>query len=131
MVSDLSSFASAGGDFARVLSLGGTWEDRSQQMGETGFHLLPQERLRMHRQVFCLSPHEAGSVWPETRARSQPLPLSVRIRRGRYRSQPDPYLTVAVDSWSSLHTRVLRQEEITDGPQQALGRHLGHCTSAE
>ncbi len=32
---------------------------------------------------------------------------------------------------SSSNKRVLRQEETTDGQQQALGRHLGHLTGAE
>ena len=46
-------------------------------------------------------------------------------------SQPDPYLDAAVCGWSSSNTRVLRQEETADGPQQALGRHLGHLAGAE
>ncbi len=32
---------------------------------------------------------------------------------------------------SPAFVRVLRQEEATDGQQQALGRHLGHLAGAE
>jgi hypothetical protein len=48
-----------------------------------------------------------------------------------YRSPPDPHREAAVCGWSSSHTRMLRQEEIANGHQQALGRHLGRRTGAE
>ena len=60
-----------------------------------------------------------------------PLEAAVRDFVTHHLSQPDPYLETAVCGWSSSNTRVLRQEEIADGQQQALGRHLGHLAGAE
>ena len=46
-------------------------------------------------------------------------------------SQPDLYLSAAVCGGSLSNQHGLRQEETSDGPQQALGRHLDHFTGAE
>ena len=60
-----------------------------------------------------------------------PIEDAVRDVVTHHRSPPDPYLEAGVCGWSSSNTRVLRQEETADGPQQALGRHLGHLAGAE
>jgi len=60
-----------------------------------------------------------------------PVEEAVRDFVTHHLSQPDPYLEAAVGGWSSSNTRMLRQEETADGPQQALGRYLGHLAGAE
>jgi hypothetical protein len=60
-----------------------------------------------------------------------PIEAAVRDFVTHHLSQPDPYLYAAVCGWSSSNKRMLRQEETADGPQQALGRYLGHFAGAE
>ena len=89
------------------------------------------EAMRPHAHIH-LSPRRRGAGG----ARSAITPRACRSRTpcatsspitGRHRTRSYQRRWAA----GRHHTCVLRQEETTDGPQQALGRHLGHLAGAE